>query len=143
MADVIANQALGRWAQWADDGDTFMVLLLDAAEADGTLVDYDDVAALLTAGGNTEATATGYSRQTLANLSVTVDDSADEVTVDADNIAFGSIQSGDDYVKAVIYRDVDGTDGNAVPTGFYDVSITTDGSEVELRLNSAGFARAS
>lgn len=61
MPSFVFNIAKGAVAEKArDDSIKFGVLLLKAAEVDATLEDYDDIAALLLAAGNTEADFTNY-----------------------------------------------------------------------------------
>jgi hypothetical protein len=64
MANVVANVALGRAAHYASQvgvgNAALVIVLLQAAEADATLRDHDDLAALLAVTGNTEATFTNY-----------------------------------------------------------------------------------
>lgn len=61
MGNNVLNIAKGAVAEKArDDSIKFGVLLLKAAEVDATLEDYDDIAALLAAVGNTEADFTNY-----------------------------------------------------------------------------------
>jgi hypothetical protein len=57
------------------------MLLLKTAEADATLKDRDDVAAIL-ANGSTEADFTNYARKTGLTGTITVDDTNDRVDVD-------------------------------------------------------------
>ena len=82
MADGVFNISKGAFAEKIrDTGSMTLVLLLKVAQVDATLVDHDDVAALLAA-ANTEATFTNYARKTAIVETLTVDDTNDRVDVD-------------------------------------------------------------
>src|SRR5436189_6450719 len=87
MADGIFNIAKGKIAYYAGlpaANDALIVVLLKSAglEADDTLNNYDDLAALLAA-ANDEADATNYARKTVAaGVTVTVDDVNNRVDMD-------------------------------------------------------------
>ena len=74
MADGAFNVAKGRAVEFyyrvkSNDpvNAAFVFLLLKAADADAVLGDYDDLAVLLGAAGNTEADFTNYARKTLTD----------------------------------------------------------------------------
>lgn len=153
MADVVANIVKGRFARYCDlpeTNDAVIAVLLQAAgiEADSVLIDYDTLAAVLAA-SNDEATFTGYSRMTLANVTVTVDDTNNRVDTDADNPAAQTNSGGaaQGMAKLVICYDSDttgGTDANIIPMIFLDCLVTYDvGVPVTLNFATAGFGRAS
>lgn len=150
MADIVFNVYKGRIAHYGTlpaANDAFIMVLLKSSglQADATLADHDDLAALLAA-TNDEADCSGYSRQTLANVTVTVDDTNDRVDIDCDDVAFGALSAGNTLAKAVICYDPDttsGTDSTVVPITAHDITLTTDGSSVTLTIPSGGFARAS
>jgi len=145
MADFVYNQGLGRVAQKAADGATLKLMVLKAAGTDAALKDLDTVAAVLAEGSTTEADFTNYARPTLANVSVTVDDTGDAVSVDCDDITFTSAggATNNTTTDAIIYEDVDGSDANAIPLVQLDAVFTTDGNDVTLQINSSGFYGAS
>lgn len=153
MADVVANIAKGkvnRYADLPDASDALILVLLKTSglESDATLKDYDTLAAILAA-ANDEADFTGYSRKTLASVTVTVDDTNDRQDADAaDPSAYtnsgGSAQA---ISKAVICWDGDtgaGSDTNIVPLVFLDCVVSFDvGVATTLSFNASGFFRAS
>ena len=145
MADGIFNISKGAFVEKIRDasGNTFL-LLLKAAEADGTLIDYDDVAAMLGAAGNTEADFTNYARKTGITSTITVDDSNDRVDVDAPDQTFSSAGGTTDntLVKAIFGEDEGGTDATRIPTSHHDFSAQTDGNDLTLQLAASGYARA-
>ncbi len=156
MADVIFNQALGRIRTFADNAAggvanaAFVIVLLKAAEADAVLRDYDDLAALLGAVGNTEADFTNYARKTVsgADITVTVDDVNDLVDIDIPDqtwlAAGGTVNNT--LVKLLVCYDADttaGTDANIIPISAHDFAVTTDGSALTAQINAGGLLRAS
>ncbi|NIR50011.1 hypothetical protein GWO43_16050 [candidate division KSB1 bacterium] len=158
MADGVMNIAKGRIVEFYNrvesndpTNSAFIVVLLKAAEADATLEDYDDLSALLGAAGNTEADFTNYARKTITDAELAAlpapDDTNNRYDVDAPDQTWTSAGNGTNntLVKALMCYDSDtgaGTDANIIPLCHYDVSATTDGSDLTLSFNSAGFFRA-
>jgi hypothetical protein len=153
MADIVFNIAKGRVAELANlalTNDAFILVLLKTAgiEADATLQDYDTLSALLAA-ANDEADFTGYTRRTLASVTVTPDDTNNRQDVDAaDPSAYTNSGGASQAVsKALVVYDADttaGTDANIVPLVALDCVVTFDiGVATTLQFNSAGFFRAS
>lgn len=153
MADIVLNIAKGRVAELAALGatnDALILVLLKSSglESDATLLDYDTLGTILAA-ANDECDFTGYSRKTLASVTVTVDDTNNRVDIDAaDPSAYtnsgGSAQAAG---KALICYDGDttgGTDANIVPLVALDCVVTFDvGVATTLAFNASGFFRAS
>lgn len=154
MADGVFNAALGevkRFAKTARDVATegLVVVLLSAAEADGTLADYDTLAALLAPAGNTEATFTNYTRKVIsgADIVITVDDANDWVDIDVPDQTWTNAggTTNNTLVKALLVHDPDtgvADDAVMVPLTHHDLAVTTDGNDLTLRFASAGFFRA-
>lgn len=152
MGDVVANIAKGRVVHYSTlpaANDALILLLLKAGglEADGTLVDYDTVAALLAA-ANDEADFTNYGRKTITSVTVTVDDVNDRVDVDFADQTYSSAGGGTNNTlgKAVVAYDPDttgGSDSDLIPLTYHDFSATTDGNDLVAVVDSAGFYRAS
>lgn len=145
MADVVMNIALGKVKYYAElpaANDALIVIPLESSglEADATLRDYDDVAALL-AGTTNEQTTAG--RKTVTSVSVTVDDTNNRVDIDiADQVWTGL--TGNAIGALLIAYDPDttaGTDSTLVPLTKHDWSITPDGSDVTATITN--FYRAS
>lgn len=148
MAAFVFNIAKGRVAHYGTlpaTNDALIAVLLSVAEADDALNNYDDLAALL-AGTSDEATFTGYSRQTLTGVTVTVNDTTNTVSVDADNVTW-SPTSAQALVRILICYDPDttgGTDSSIIPLVADDFAITTPTSgTVTYNVNAAGFFGAS
>lgn len=145
MADGVFNIAKGSFVEKIRDSGTVCILmLLKAAEADATLVDYDDLDALLTPAGNTEADFTNYARKTGLTATITVDDTNDRVDVDLPDQTFTSAGGTTDntLVKAVVAYEESAADTGRVPLTHHDVSATTNGSDLNVNFNASGFGRA-
>lgn len=142
MADQIFNIAKGAFVEKFRDGaSNGLVMLLEAAEADATLSDYDDVAALLSPAGNTESTATGYGRKTGITGTITVDDSNDRTDVDIPDQTWTGLD-GNQLAKLIVGYDEGGTDATRVPLSHHDFTANPDGSDLVAEFNAAGFGRA-
>lgn len=158
MGNQIHNISKGRFNELHDrvDGNdpanAVLVLgLLSAAETDATLLDYDDWGALIGAAGNTETIATNYGRKILADADIgvsTVDDTNDRREADIPDQVFSSLGNGTNtaLAKAILGYDSDstvGTDVNIVPVGHFDAVLSsTNGGDVTLQVNAAGYGRA-
>ena|SRR5688572_32010898 len=119
-------------------------------EADATLADHDDVAALLAA-SNDQADFTNFVRKTVfgtggTGITKTVDDSGnrvlldlpDQTWVDAGGAANNSLG------KVLIAFDPDttaGTDSTLIPLLAHDITATTDGNDLIIRFHADGAAR--
>lgn len=149
MADFVFNIAKGAASEKVRDGATVLgVLLLKTAETDNTLKDYDDLAALLAAGGgtaNVEANATNYARKTGITATLTVDDTNDRVDLDIPDQTWTALggATNNTLVKLIIYYQDAAADSTRVPLTSHDFAITTDGSDVTAQIAAAGFYRAS
>jgi hypothetical protein len=134
MASFVFNIALGRERTFAELGaanDALVAIPLETTgiESDATLRDKDDVAALV-AGATNEQTTMG--RVTLANVTVTVDDTNDRVNIDCDDIVWSGA-TGNPISAIVIAYDSDttgGTDANIVPLTKHDFAATPDGTSI-------------
>jgi hypothetical protein len=152
MADFVYNIAAGRVAELANrvnDNDptnsAFVVVALVAGGvSDATLKDLDTLDAILATAAN-EATNSGYSRNTVTSLTVTVTDGSDKVEVDMADQTWTAVAAGDNWTDLIICYDSDttgGTDANLVPLVQLDFSVTPDGSDITAQINSSGFYRA-
>lgn len=157
MADGVFNIAKGRVNEYVNRVDSndptnsaLIVVLLKVAEADGTLEDYDDLAALL-AGANTEADFTNYARKTLTDTDVanpTPDDTNNRQDADIPDQTWTSAggATNNTLVKLIVCYDNDtgaGTDSNLIPLTHHDFAVTTNGNDLVAQVNAAGFYRAS
>lgn len=145
MADFTFNIAKGKVKYYAElpaANDALIVIPLEASglEADATLKDYDDVAALI-AGTTNEQTTAG--RKTVTSVTITVDDTNDRVDIDFADQTWTGL-TGNAIGALLIAYDPDtttGTDSSLVPLTKHDWAITPDGSDVTATV--ANFFRAS
>lgn len=143
MADIVFNIALGAAAELArDDATKFGILLLKVAEADGTLRDYDTVAAIL-AGSNTEADFTNYARKTGLTATLTINDTDNRAELDLANQTFSSAggASNNNLVKLIVFYENAAADATRVPITAHDFVATTDGTDLTATI--ADFWRGS
>lgn len=145
MADGVFNISKGAVAEtYRDAAANGLILLLQANEAEATLIDRDDVAAVLAEAGTTEATFTNYARKTSLTGSITVDDTNDRVDVDIPDQTWTSAGNGTNntLTKAVVAYENAAADSTRVPQTHHDFAVTTDGSDLTIQINAAGFFRA-
>lgn len=145
MADFVFNIAKGAVAEKIRDGATnLLILLLKAAEADATLKDRADVAAIL-GNGSTEADFTNYARKTGLTGTITVDNTNDRVDVDIADQTWTSAggATNNTLTDLVIAYQEAAADASRVPLTLHDFAVTTDGSDLTVQINAAGFYRAS
>ena len=145
MTDFVFNIAKGAVAQMIrTNASNLLVLLLKAAESDATFKDRTTVAQIL-ANGSTEADFTNYVRKTGITGTVTVDNVNDRVDVDMPDQTWLSAGGGanNTLVSAVVAYENSASDAGRVPLTNHVFPVTTDGSDLTLQVNSAGFYRAS
>ena len=80
-----------------------------------------------------EVAVSGYARQTLANKTVTQDDTNDFAYLDADDVVFTALAAGETIGGAVLFRHT-GVDTTAPLIAFYDlVDTATNGGNVTIQ----------
>lgn len=134
MADFVFNVAKGKVAYYASlpsTNDALIAIPVEASgvESDATLKDKDTVTAVFAGATNEQST---MGRETLSNVTVTVDDTNDRVNVDCDDITW-SAATGNAIGDILIAYDPDtttGDDDDLIPLTFHDFAITPDGSDV-------------
>jgi hypothetical protein len=144
MANYSFNIALGRESEFhwrVDNNDPansaliLVVLSATGLEADATLRDYDDLAALL-AGSSNEVTNAGYARITVTDAGLspfTVDDTNNQIVLPLANQTTAAISAGNSWSKLLICYDNDttgGTDANIIPVKAFDIRDPTTGSPI-------------
>jgi len=157
MADQVFNIAKGKVNGYVDrvanndpTNSAIVLVLLKAAEADATLIDYDDLSTLLAAAGNTEADFTNYARIVLTDADLTAptpDDANDEQNADFPDQTIISAGGTTDntLVKCIVCYDPDttgGTDADLVPLTHQDYAVTTNGNNLNVNVNASGFYSA-
>jgi hypothetical protein len=142
MANIVFNVALGRLAQYGDlsaAADSLIMVPFAAAglPSDATMRDYATLAAVKA--GATEQTTLG--RKTLANVTVTVDNTNDRVAIDCDDVVWTATSGAAIGAVVICYKpDTASVDSAIIPLTKHDVSMTPDGTNYTLSV--ADFARA-
>lgn len=146
MANFVFNNVLAKFGSTisnlpgANDAIIFVPIETTGLEADATLRDYDDLSALL-AGTSNEQTTAG--RKTVTSITPTVDDTANNYTVDCADQVYSAVGASNAISAFVLGYDSDttsGTDSNVIPITKHDVAWTPDGSTMTLGV--ANFASA-
>ena len=158
MADGVFNIAKGRVAEFfkridSNDPSTsvfkFVLLKSSGLEADDTLNNYDDLAALLTA-ANDEADFTNYARKVITDAEIAMpapNDTTNLIDLDLPDQTWTSAGGGTNNTLGkliiVYFPDTAGADSTGIPCTYHDFSVTTDGSDLTAQIAAAGFFRAS
>lgn len=144
----IARGKIGYYLGLPAASDAIIVVLLKSAglQADATLADHDDLAAILAA-SNDECDFTNYARKTATSVTLTVDDTNDRADGDFADLTWASAGNGTNNAggKLLVCYDGDtgaGTDADIVPLTFHVVSFTTDGTDLTITVPSQGFWRS-
>lgn len=161
MANGVFNISKGKVKEYYErvEGNSpaasgLIVVLFKTIQADATLADHDDLAALIAAGGgtaNVEANFTNYARKTLTDVELAAvpapDDTNDRLDLDIPDLTWTSAggATNNTLAKLLVCYDPDtgaGTDSTVVPLTFHDFVVTTDGTDVLATIDAAGFFRA-
>ncbi len=147
MANLVFNVALGRVAEKVADGATLKLLLLRTAATGGDAAykDATTVAALLAlpASPRRILQTTRVKRWPIW--------SCRSITPPMRSVSIATmwsthrlaVQRNNHTVDAVIYEEVAGGDANCIPLVLLDCVFTTDGNNVTLQMDAAGFFGAS
>lgn len=85
-----------------------------------------------------EVTVSGYARQTLANKTITLDDTNDRVKIDGDDPSFASLAAGETAVAAIVYKDT-GLASTDIPIVYIDITDTaTNGGTIVVNFHADG-----
>lgn len=127
--------------------DALLVVLLKSAglQADDTLNNHDTLASVLAA--NTEADFTNYARKVVtSSVTPTEDDTNNWVSIDMPDQTWasaGGVANNTLGKVIVCYRpDTGSADSAIIPLTYYDLVTTTDGLDLTVQINTAGFYRA-
>ncbi len=157
MGNFVYNRGKGRGVEWAERVNAndptnsaliVLVLATSGIESDATLIDKDDVAAIVS-GTTNEVTNSGYARKTLdqaGGIVVTYDDTNDRVDVDIPDQTWTAVAAGDGWNDIVLAYDSDttgGADSAILPHTQHDFVLTPDGSDITAQIAAAGYFRAS
>ena len=157
MVDIVFNISKGKVNAYVERvanndpaNSAIVIVLLQASEADAVLEDYDSLSLLLAAAGNTEANFTNYARKVLtdADLSAPAPNDTDNTQAsDAPDQTWTNAggASNNTLTKVVFCYDPDttaGDDTTLIPLTAQDYAPTTNGNDLVMNLNAAGFYRA-
>lgn len=145
MANLVFNIALGKvkyYAELPGTSDALLIVALETTglEADATLRDYDDLAALL-AGSSNEQTTIGARKVISAGLTLNVDDTANTFTLDIPAQTY-TAPTGNAISAFLVCYDPDtgtGTDSSVIPLLKHDVTWTPDGNNATLDWTTVAF----
>lgn len=146
MADLVSNVGKGTWAYYAQltqANDALIAIPLQSSGmvADDALVDFDTLADILASAVDEQTT---LGRKTLAGVTVTINDTTNVVSVDANDLSWTSA-SGNACSDIVVCVDLDttaGTDANLIPLFFLDFVTTPDGTTINATVHASGLATA-
>lgn len=134
MANLVYNaglEELGKATTDLDSADLRVLLVKTTYTANKDHLLVDDGSANDPA--SHEIAVAGYARQALANKAVTRDDTNDFAYLDADDVVFTSLTTGETIGGAILYRHT-GADGTSPLIAFYDVADTpTNGGNVTIQ----------
>lgn len=153
MANIVFNIAKGRVVELYnrvksnDPANSALVLVpieTSGLQSDATLIDMDDLAAVL-AGATNEQTTMGRKVLTDSDLASlpAPDDANDRYDISLPQVTW-TAPSGNAISKILVAYDADttgGTDSNILPLTMFDLVYTPNG--IDLQLNSGVFFRAS
>lgn len=153
MANIVMNIAKGRVKEYYarvegnDPANSAIILVpieTSGLESDATLIDKDDLAAVLS-GTTNEQTTMGRKTLTDADLAAVSapDDTNDRNECDLPTVTW-TAATGNAISKICVCYDPDttgGTDSAIIPLTLFDFAITPDGSDVQM--TGATFFRAS
>lgn len=158
MADGVFNIAKGRVVEYYNrvksndpSASALVIVALKTSglESDATLIDYDDLAAILAA-ANDEATNSGYARKVLTDADLAAlpapDDTNNRYDIDLPDQTWSAVAAtGGAWSKLLVCYDADtaaGTDANIIPLTHHDFVVTPDGTDIVAQIAAAGFFRA-
>ena len=148
VENSLAVTATGTPAFTSTANAVFTIVLLETTglEADATLADYDELAALLAGTSNEQ---TNQARKTLSDADLAAvpapDDTNNRYDLDIPDITWTAL-AGNAISKLLVCFDPDstaGTDSSIIPLTAHDFVVTPDSSDVTAQINTAGFYRSS
>lgn len=156
MANIVFNIAKGRVVEYYNrvennDPSTAVLVVIPiltaGLESDATLIDKDDLAAVLS-GATDEGTTNGWVRKTLTDTELAAlpapDDGNDRYDVSLPTITWTAVGAGGGAISKMLvcYAPISGgADSTHIPLTMFDCAVTPDGSDVQL--TTGVFFRAS
>ncbi len=144
MANEVFNISKGASVEMVrDSGSALIILLLETAQADATLIDHEDLAAMLAA-APVEAAFTNYARKTSLTGTVTVDHGNERTDIDIPDQTWTAAGNGanETLAKLIVAYENAAADATRVPQTHHDFVVTTDGSDLTAQINASGYFRA-
>lgn len=92
-----------------------------------------------TDGGGVEITAPSYTRQSLTNCSIVINDAVDRVELHCDDIMFGRLQAGQTVKAILVYMQMGGDDSTPVDDTLIAYIDTVTGGSLPAALGSGAF----
>lgn len=134
MANIIFNAGLRDLLKNSKtfDSATYKALLVRSTSTYSPNKDDDTISGLT---GLTEISVASYARQSITTPTITEVDGSDLVKVDCDDVAFGSLESGQTVKAVIIYRHVT-NDADSIPLLYID---TDSGSLLPRALGGGAF----
>lgn len=104
MANILYNKGLHALVDQAfnQESGVMRILLVRSTSTYTPNKDHDFVSQF-TSGGGIEITVASYARQTLGAVAVTEEDADDLVKTDANNVAFGNLETGQTVKAYIVY----------------------------------------
>ena len=154
MANLVFNTALGAVKEMVanveNNSPAAAVLRLHAwviTAADDDVNNQDDIAALQALASSAEVTNSGYANIVMdeVDITITVDNTANDVDLDLSDQVFTSIVAGDNWTDITISYDADGTDtdANTLLLTLHDFVVNPNGGNITAQFAAAGFYKAS
>ena len=140
MANFCFNQGkqygLKELYEAAQESPPRLKVLLIQAGSEPSSPDVDTVADIVGGSPTAEVTASGYARQALSNVTLNVDDANDFAYLDADDVLFSGMTTGQDVGGALLYLEVT-NDADSIPIAWYEFSSAIDtGNDISVRWNT-------
>lgn len=146
MANFVFNVAKGRVVYYgtlpaASDALILVPLQSTGLEADATLADYTNLSALL-AGSTNEQTTMG--RKTLSTVTVSIDNSANSVMVDCDDVTYTAATGAavGAFVVCYVPNNTVPNDTTTIPLTKHDFSVIPSGSNIPVQVSANGIFTA-
>lgn len=125
--------------QWDDAGATAIKVGLivgtqpAAADTQAEVSDLNTVNDLLVTAGATECSVGGYARQSLTRSAVSEDDTNDRANLDASDVSFGALSTGQTLIGAFIYdatTDTNDTTRLLISVDWFASGVPTNGGTI-------------
>lgn len=133
------GKLLAMQGHWDDAGATVVRIGLlvgsqpAAVDTAAEVADLNTVNDLLVTAAATECTAGGYARQNLSRTNASEDDANDRVNMDASDVAFGALATGQTIIGAFFYdatTDTNDTTRLLISVDWFAAGVPTNGGTI-------------